>query len=264
MPEGHTIHRLARLHQRRFRNQQVAVSSPQGRFAEEADELDGQVFTKAEAWGKHLIHHYDSGAMVHVHLGLFGRFSDVKAPMPPPVGEVRMRIEGDTHGGDLRGPTACELFTEEDLDALVSRLGPDPLRADAEPERALRRISRSTRAVGALLMDQKVIAGIGNVYRAEVLFRAGVNPMREGKALGERDFNAIWDDLVDLMALGVRKGKIITIRPEDDHGPGGPRGRPRNYVYRRRGQPCRVCGNTILGEVMEGRNLFWCPSCQPD
>ena len=264
MPEGHTIHRLARLHHRRYRGQQLAVSSPQGRFAAEAERLDGQYFTRAEAWGKHLLHHYDSGDMVHIHLGLYGKFSDVKAPMPPPVGQVRLRIEGDDHGGDLRGPTACEMFTPEDLDALVARLGPDPLRPDADPDKAFVRVHRSKRMIGAMLMDQKIVAGIGNVYRAEVLFRAGVHPHRIGTAVDQAVWQEIWDDIVALMDVGVRKGKIITIRPQDDHGTQGIRGRPRSYVYRRRGEPCRICGTTILGEVMEGRNLFWCPSCQPD
>ena len=264
MPEGHTVHRLARLHTRRFRNTPVRVSSPQGRFVAEAERLDGQVFTRAEAWGKHLVHEYASGDMVHVHLGLYGKFSDVPAPMDRPVGQVRMRIESDTRGADLRGPTACEYFTPADLDALVARLGPDPLRSDADPERAYARIHRSKRALGSMLMDQKVIAGVGNVYRAEVLFRHSVHPMRPGTDVDESVWQDMWDDIVDLMAVGVRKGKIITIRPQDDHGPRGLRGRPRSYVYRRRGEPCRICGTTILAEVMEGRNLFWCPTCQPD
>ncbi len=264
MPEGHTIHRLARLHQRRYRLQSLRVTSPQGRFVAEAERLDGQTFGRAEAWGKHLLHHYESGDMVHIHLGLYGKFSDVKAPMPEPVGQVRLRIEGDAYGGDLRGPTACEMFTAEDRDALVARLGPDPLRTDADPDKAYRRIHGSKRAIGAMLMDQKVVAGIGNVYRAEILFRAGVHPMRIGTAVDHDVWQRMWRDTVELMDVGVRRGMIITIRPDDDHGIPGLSGRPGSYVYRRRGQPCRICGNTVLGDIMEGRNLFWCPSCQSD
>ena len=79
MPEGHTLHRLARLHQRRFGRAPVIVSSPQGRFADGAAAVSGRVLKKASAWGKHLFHHYEGGRVVHVHLGLYGTFSEVRA-----------------------------------------------------------------------------------------------------------------------------------------------------------------------------------------
>ncbi|PYE13982.1 endonuclease-8 [Williamsia limnetica] len=265
MPEGHTLHRLARLHQRRLAGHEVSVSSPQGRFAAAADRLDGQQFAGAEAWGKHLIHRYRSGDMVHVHLGLYGSFSDGKAPLPAPVGQVRMRIESDDYGTDLRGPTACELYTPEDLAALTSRLGPDPLRKDAEPDVAWGAISKSRKAIGALVMDQKVLAGVGNVYRAEVLFRANINPYRPGASIDRGEWDGVWADLVDLMAVGVRRGKIHVIRAADDHGaPAYGPGRPRTYVYRRAGEPCRICGTTVLMAEMVARKVYWCPTCQPD
>ena len=117
--------------------------------------------------------------------------------------------------------------------------------------------------IGALLMDQKVIAGIGNVYRNELLYRHRLNPHRPGTRMREGEFQEAWTDLVELMKVGVRRGRIIPLRPEDDHGmPSYAPPRPRTYVYRRAGDPCRICGTTIRTEVMEGRNLFWCPSCQ--
>ncbi|HZE18004.1 MAG TPA: DNA-formamidopyrimidine glycosylase family protein, partial [Mycobacterium sp.] len=95
MPEGHTLHRLARLHQRRFAGAPVSVSSPQGRFTESAVAVDGRVLRRATAWGKHLFHHYADGPTVHVHLGLYGSFTEWARPpdmaMPAPVGQVRMR-----------------------------------------------------------------------------------------------------------------------------------------------------------------------------
>lgn len=270
MPEGHTLHRLARLHQRRFAGGVVRVSSPQGKFAAGAARVDGQVLTRAEAWGKHLLHHYDSGLIVHVHLGLYGVFTEVPLPMGEPVGQVRMRIVGDAsaddrlYGTDLRGPTACEVYTRAELTALTERLGPDPLRRGADPERAWRRIHRSRRPIGALLMDQQVLAGVGNVYRAEVLFRHNISPHRSGTQLIHEEWRAIWDDLVDLMRVGVRRGKIVVVRREHDHGaPAYAPDKPRTYVYRRAGDPCRRCRSTVLHSVLEGRNLFWCPTCQP-
>ena len=262
MPEGHTLHRLARLHQRRFAGSPVSVWSPQGRFTDAAL-VDGQVFRKASAWGKHLFHQYAGGEIVHVHLGLYGSFTETPTPMSDPRGQVRMRIVGREYGTDLRGPTACEVIDEAQVSAILDRLGPDPLRPDAEPSEAWARISKSRRAIGALLMDQSVLAGVGNVYRSELLVRHGIDPYRPGRDVDRAEFDSAWTDLVELMNVGVRRGRIIVIRPEDDHGEPayGPR-RPRTYVYRRTGQACRLCGTVVRTAEMEGRNLFWCPGCQ--
>ena len=262
MPEGHTLHRLARLHQRRFAGAPVAVSSPQGRFSDAAI-VDGRLFTRASVWGKHLFHHYAGGPLVHVHLGLYGTFTESPTPMALPVGQVRMRIVGIDYGTDLRGPTACEVIDEGQVAAIIARLGPDPLRPDADPASAMARIAKSRKPIGALLMDQSVIAGVGNVYRSELLYRHHIDPFRLGRDVEEAEFAAMWTDLVALMKVGVRRGKIVVVRPEHDHGaPSYGPNRPRTYVYRRAGEPCRVCGTPILTTVLEGRNLFWCPTCQ--
>lgn len=267
MPEGHTLHRLARLHQRRFAGAPVAVSSPQGRFDRGAAAVDGRLLLHAGAWGKHLFHHYADGPVVHVHLGLYGTFTEwdqsAGALVPEPVGQVRMRMVGAAYGTDLRGPTVCELLEEAQVGEVVARLGPDPLRRDADPSRAWARIVKSRRSIGALLMDQTVIAGVGNVYRSELLFRHGVDPYRAGRSIDQAEFDTAWTDLVALMKVGLRRGKIVVVRPEHDHGlPSYGPGRPRTYVYRRAGEPCRVCAATVRTAVLEGRNVFWCPTCQ--
>jgi endonuclease-8 len=96
-----------------------------------------------------------------------------------------------------------------------------------------------------------------------LLYRRGIDPFRSGRDIAEAEFAAAWIDLVALMKVGLRRGKIIVVRPEHDHGPPSYRsGRPRTYVYRRAGEPCRVCGTTILTTVLEGRNVFWCPTDQ--
>jgi endonuclease-8 len=263
LPEGHTLHRLARLHQRKFGGQPVTLSSPQGRFADGAALVNGRVLRRAGAYGKHLFHHYVGGPVVHVHLGLYGSFSESGVPMAFPVGEVRMRMVGADFGTDLRGPTACEVLDEAQVDAVIARLGPDPLQRDADPAGAWKRIAKSQRPIGALLMDQAVIAGVGNVYRNELLFRHGIDPYRPGRAIDEAEFDSAWADLVELMRVGYRRGKIHVIRKEHNHGaPSYRPGRPRTYVYRRSGEPCRVCGTKVLTTVLEGRNVFWCPTCQ--
>ncbi|MGK2903057.1 MAG: Fpg/Nei family DNA glycosylase [Mycobacterium sp.] len=263
MPEGHTLHRLARRHQKRFGRKPVIVSSPQGRFEDGAAAVSGRVLRRADAWGKHLFHHYDGGEVVHVHLGLYGTFTEAELPLDEPVGQVRMRMIGAEHGTDLRGPTVCEVIDAGAVDDIVARLGPDPLRADADPGLAWTRIAKSRRTIGALLMDQTVIAGVGNVYRSELLHRHHIDPFRPGTDIDADEFAAMWTDLVALMKVGVRRGKIVAIRPEDDHGaPAYGPGRPRTYVYRRAGDPCRACGTTVRTAQLEARSVFWCPSCQ--
>ncbi|GGM53758.1 endonuclease VIII [Longimycelium tulufanense] len=269
MPEGHTLHRLALLHQRRYAGAPVAVLSPQGRFATEASTLDGRVLERAEAHGKHLLHVYGPDLVVHIHLGLYGTFREQPLPVEPPRGQVRMRLVGPTHWTDLRGPNACRLRTEAEIDALLARLGPDPLRPDADPERAWARISRSRTAIAALLLDQSVVAGAGNVYRAEVLFRHGIHPLLPGRDLGRARWRELWADLVDLMREGVRTGRIDTVLPEHDPAVTGrqPRQDPHGgevYVYRRAGMPCLLCGTPVAMAELVGRKLYWCPTCQPE
>jgi endonuclease-8 len=273
VPEGHTIHRLARTQGRRFAGHEVTVWSPQGRFTEGAALVDGRVLRATDAHGKHLFHVYSDDLVVHVHLGLYGKFTQKKIPddgVPEPWGQVRMRLVGPTHWADLRGAIACEVLTESEVDTLRGRLGADPLRPDADPETAWRRVSRSRAPVATLLMDQSVIAGVGNVYRAEVLFRHGLDPLLPGKELGRERWEALWADLVDLLRDGVRRGAIDTVRPEHldglcTHGPDEPHGRGCGrhvYVYRRTGEPCLLCGTEVVRRTHAARNLFWCPVCQ--
>lgn len=267
MPEGHTLHRLARLHQRRYGRAPVRVGSPQGRFVDGAAAVDGRILRKAHAWGKHLFHEYDGGNTVHVHLGLYGTFTEFPAgdvdAIPDPVGQVRMRMIGAEYGTDLRGPTVCEVISKAEIADVIARLGPDPLRPDADPAPAWARITKSRRPIGALLMDQSIIAGIGNVYRNELLFRHRIDPFRAGIHISADEFDDMWTDLVALMKIGVRRGTIVVVRPEDDHGaPSYREGRPRTYVYRRAGDPCRICSTAIKTVELEGRNVFWCPHCQ--
>ena len=264
MPEGHTIHRLARDHRPLLVDRPVAASSPQGRFATGAEMLTGRVVEAVEPYGKHLFYVFEGDVLLHVHLGLYGSWVSGVQPPPEPRGALRLRLTTDDHWLDLRGPTACELHTPEDRDRVLARLGPDPLRKGADPRPAWERISRSRVAIGALLMDQSVLAGVGNVYRAEVLYRAGLSPFRAGRDVPERIWDGMWEDLKVLLRAGVRAGHIVTTEREDrDRRTGTARREDRFYVYRRHGLPCRRCGTLVLTQEMVGRNLFWCPVCQP-
>jgi len=267
MPEGHTLHRLAGEIGATFGRRRVRVSSPQGRFSDAATLLDRATLRGAEAAGKHLFVEFSGQRYVHVHLGLIGSFVLGTGTAPEPRGAVRLRFATRSSYADLRGPTVCELIGPGERAAVLDRLGPDPLREDADPEQAWRRIGRSRAPIAALLMQQEVLAGVGNVYRAELLFRHGIDPQTPGCRLDRQRWLLMWDDLVQLMRAGVASGRIDTVRcahtPEamgreprvDDHG-------GEVYVYRRAGMPCWVCGEEVRTEVLAGRNLFWCPTCQ--
>jgi endonuclease-8 len=267
MPEGHTLYRLAREQSQLFAGRPVHVTSPQGRFAAGATLLDGRVVDGVFSYGKHLFADF-GGDMLHVHLGLYGTFVSGAGTPPPVKGALRMRWQADGPDGvgvwaDLRGPTACEVLAAPEVDAIRARLGPDPLRPRTDGGLAHRRIAGSRTAVGALLMDQSVLAGVGNVYRAELLFRHGVSPFRPGRGVDAGLWGHMWSDLVALMRAGVRMGRIVTTRPGDRSRRGGAVLREdAHYVYRRTGLPCRVCGTEVRTEVMAGRNLYWCPLCQ--
>lgn len=262
MPEGHTVHRQAREHAERFQGRHVSVTSPQGRFTDGAALLDGRRLEATEAYGKHLFLRFAGERLLHVHLGLYGKWTFGPTPAPEPVGALRVRLVADGTYADLRGATACEVWTPGDEQRLLERLGPDPLRADADEGRAWRRITGRRAPIGVLLMDQSVLAGVGNVYRAEALFRSGIDPQRLGRDVTRDQWVALWRDVAVLMRAGLRTGRIVTTRPADRRRQGRVGADDAQYVYRRTGEPCRVCGTAIAAEVIAGRNLFWCPACQ--
>lgn len=269
MPEGHTIHRLARDLDAAFADHVVRVSSPQGRFAGGATALDGARLVETDAHGKHLFLGFDTRPAprwVHIHLGLYGTFRLFAEAAAEPWGAVRMRLEAASGHADLRGPTRCELIDASEKDLVHARLGPDPIRGD-DPVPAFDRIGRSAASIGVLLMDQAVIAGVGNVYRAEVLFRAGLDPAVPGREVDRGLLGEIWADLVGLMAAGVKVGRIDTVRPEHEPSAMGRAARRdahggEVYVYRRDGMPCHLCGTEIRRREAAARNVFWCPRCQ--
>ena len=262
MPEGHTVHRIAKRFAKDFRGAAVAVSSPQGRFTDAAL-ISGRELTKSEAWGKQLFLHFDE-LVLRVHLGIYGKWSFESFDLEPPEprGQVRARFVNQNLVADLRGPTACEVLDQGSAQASMSKLGPDPLRADPkglEEQRFLDKVAGSRRPIGQLLMDQSILAGVGNVYRAELLFRAGLSPFISGSQVTAEQVSGIWQDSRLLMPIGVRTGLMLT---REGYLSGRPKIADRYYVYKRTGEPCRECGKPIAMELMASRKLYWCPSCQ--
>lgn len=262
MPEGHTIHRIARDHTRLLVGRAVAVTSPQGRFGGDAALVDGVLLERIEPYGKHLFYSWSNGLMGHVHLGLFGKFRVHLGPMPPaPIGMVRMRMSTDAATIDLAGPTACSIGTRDERDAIVARLGPDPLRRDAKPAVAVDRILRSKQAIGTVLLDQSIISGVGNVYRAEALFVHGIHPARQGQRCDRAELEGLWATIVAMLRRGVKDNRIVTIDRREFPVPSGRLRRGEaTYVYHR--EHCLRCGTPIQTVDLGGRPCYYCPSCQ--
>jgi endonuclease-8 len=326
VPEGHSVHRITRQFARNFVGRPVSLSSPQGRFAAGAAQLDGHVMTDARAVGKQMFLEFDNGLWLRVHLGMYGAWDfagdiimdatiaasngrmgqtnqrgtdlavhdadgensmhSIGAPRrtrvrmaeqekeidqletfpPEPVGQVRVRLLTDTVSADLRGPTACEVLDPAQVDAVMNRLGPDP-QLDDTPEaeqRFVDTVRKKPTRIGLLLMDQSVVSGIGNVYRAELLFRAKINPHAPGKSLSEETLRTLWRDWAHLLSIGVATGQMMTM---DDLGADAyvlamKNRADRHWVYKREGLPCRVCGTHITLEEMGARKLYYCPKCQ--
>lgn len=328
MPEGHSVHRIARQFDRNIVGRAVAASSPQGRFAEGAAVIDGREALEVRAVGKQMFLRFDPDVWLRVHLGMYGAWdfsgevavdatiaaangrmgqtnqrgtvldepildaagenslTSIGAPRrarvrmseqttgleeqtewpPPVVGAVRLRLLTEATCADLRGPTACQLQSPDEVAATIAKLGPDPLVDDVAEgeERFVATVRRKPTAIGLLLMDQAVVSGIGNVYRAELLFRARQNPHTPGRDVPEETVRDVWRDWVRLLAIGVQTGQMMTM---DDLDPEAYRRAmahrdDRHWVYHRAGLPCRVCGTTVLVEEAAGRKLYWCPNCQ--
>jgi endonuclease-8 len=295
MPEGNEIHRWAERHEAAFAGRPVRMDGPQGRFLD-AHMLHGRKLLRVMAVGKHLGYDFGRDRILHIHLGLQGDFTEGSGPLAPVKGALRLRMwnaakirqptvagtskrhawyssdDGTGHlapkqiaWAELRGPMDCSVYTNAQWEQLLARLGPDPLNGD-RPDRAFAKITQSRKSIGVLLMDQNVIAGIGNIYRAELLFRARQSPFTPGRDVALPVLKKIWKQAAPLMRAGMLDRRIVTTLVKD---------RPRrtakaavddeHYVYRRNGEPCRICGTPVSKlEGFAGRNLFWCAVCQTE
>jgi endonuclease VIII len=293
MPEGNEIHRWAERHEAAFAGKPVRVDGPQGRFVD-SDVLDGRKLLRVMAAGKHLGYDFGKDRILHIHLGLQGDFTEGSGPLPAVRGALRLRMwnaqavkqapvsgeskrhawysEDDGTGHiageqvawvELRGPMDCTVYTQAQWDKLLDRLGPDPLNGD-KPDKAFAKIAKSKKPIAALLMEQDVFAGIGNIFRAELLFRARQNPFTLGKDVPIEVLKKLWKDAGPLMRAGMVDRRIVTTLPKDrPHKTGQALKEEAHYVYRRQGKPCWICGTKVMKmEGFAGRNLFWCPVCQ--
>ncbi|WP_182866512.1 Fpg/Nei family DNA glycosylase [Rhodopirellula sp. JC639] len=264
MPEGHKTHFYAREHTDWFSGQPLQVTSPQGRFRGDARKVSGVVFDHCEAVGKHLFYHFENDRMIHVHLGRYGKYRVHAAPPPPAVGAVRMRLVGQTRSLDLSGPTTCRVIDHETRAKVIEKLGPDPL-ADGSLARKKAlvwdKVQSSKKPIGALVLDQSVIAGVGNIFRAELFFETGIDPRTAGAAIDETTFDTLWKSLIKMMRKGLKYGKIVTVTAKEAAAPLATlEGRDRFRVYGK--ATCPRCQHAIETIEIAARDLYWCPQCQ--
>ena len=284
MPEGHKVHHLAAQHTAAFGGHVLNVTSPQGRFRTGAAEVDGRTLERVEAFGKHLFYRFagadDAPAFVHIHLGRYGKVTPLTNPVPDPVGAVRVRMTradgaaaplpdtpgvngvGPVTGFDLRGPTACETLDAAAVDAILARLGPDPLAPNPGDKAKVRAaFAKSKKPAGALIMDQPVISGVGNIFRAETFYELEMDPTRPANGLTDEEFDALWRTTKRQMKTGLKYGKIVTRTAREAGKPRAELNKlDRFRIYR---QPrCPRCGDETFVWELGGRTMYACRRCQ--
>jgi len=246
MPEGHLVHRYADEQHEALTGRVVRATSPQGRF--DARPYDGRVVEGVEALGKHLLYWVEDAPPIHVHLGMQGLFLRCDDPAAEPRKGTRLRLATGDAAVDLIAPARCEPMDERAVAALRAATGPDPLRGDGDKGEAVRRLLATRVPVGAAVLDQSVWSGIGNAWRAELLFLTGLDP--GARDIGAEAAGRLWDTAVRHLALGRDAGQVVS-------DPGAPDGR---WVYKR--ERCRRCGAAVRTWTLASRTAYACPADQ--
>lgn len=267
MPEGQVSHRNAGRLTALTSGPLTRVETPHPRLGAQLipERLAGDRVARAEAVGKHHLLHFESGRRLHSHLRMSGAWIVRPAGRGLPGGDLYLALWTESAcAGLYRCPATRLLEPHEPRPGPIAALGPDLLALDVDPGPAMaRRLAACDpdRAIGDALLDQRVVAGLGNVYRAETLFLAGIHPWRPVGQVSTDDAHALGATAAELMRAGVREGgKIRTHTP---HGAGAP-GPRSHWAYGRAGRPCRRCGTPIesRGQGSANRTAYWCPGCQ--
>ena len=254
MPEGDTIFRTAET-LRRWLGGRGITGARSRVYGFPAVRLVGRTVDRVDARGKHLLVRLDDGTVLHTHLRMSGSWHVYPADRPwrRPESQARLVIECADRVAVCFNAPVVELLQQraEGAHPSLGSLGPDVL-ADHVDLTEVRRRARTRPpdlALGELLLDQQVVAGIGNIWRSEALFVAGRNPWTERQKVTDDDLDTLVETASSLMkasALGRSNGA-------------------EHWVYRRAGQPCRKCGTIIESQRRgeQARTAYWCPACQP-
>ena len=267
MPEGDAIHRAARRVGAALVGEPiVSIETPQPRHAHDriAERLDGRGARAVDAHGKHLFIRFDGDLTIHSHLRMGGSWHVYRRGQRWRRAASRAWLVVTTPAHEViqfDGPV-LELMRDgrTRFDRRLAALGPDVLAGDFDQAQFLTRLRRDdpARAIGDALLDQRNVAGIGNIWRSEGCFLAAVSPWRRLRAVDDGEALAIVQAIRPLMAASVEgRGRIETYRPARG-------GRGGTWVYRRAGLPCRRCGTKVesRGQGDDNRTAYWCPQCQ--
>ena len=265
MPEGHSVARWSDTLQVIVGEEVTSITVPP-RWRERAESIIGARVTRVHAHGKHLVMHFSSGWVIHSHAMQYGswQIGPHGQELRKEARFARLRLTTpNTEAVFFHGPV-MEVLTEAELSEheRYTTLGPDLLKPDFDISAAIKGIrAQGAREIGDTVLDQRVVAGIGNIYKSEGLFLATINPLRPSSSLRKKELTWFFEELIPLMQLGRTKyGMTITL-PEDLRFETW----IWNWVYRRSGQPCFVCATPIRmfrqGDFQ--RTTFYCPHCQP-
>lgn len=264
MAEGHAVARWGDA-LRELVGERVEVIHVPPRWRERAERITGAQLTLVQTHGKHLVLHFSSGWVVHTHAMQYGSWQ-VGPKGQTLRKEARFaRLRLTTPGYEVvffHGPV-MEVLSLEELAAheRFHSLGPDLLHEGFSPSGLLAAVqAQGDREIGDVVLDQRIVAGIGNIYKSEGLFLAAVDPRRPAKSVTAEELASLFEELIPLMQAGrYVYGMTVTLPPDLRLEPW-----MRNWVYRRRGQPCFVCATPIemmrQGEFQ--RTTYFCPHCQ--
>lgn len=262
MPEGDTVHRVARLLDREITGKTLVHLSLQDRG--EIPELAGRAVEGVEAVGKHMFIHVAGGWSVRVHLGMNGKWRRQHVRQRRPGNAAVVMVVGETAyvcQGAYRAETVRTSHARRH--PKLARLGPDLLADPPAIDEAVRRSQQpahADREIGDLLLDQRVAAGIGNVYKSEILFECGVHPRTRAGELEPDVVRSLFDKAAHLMRLNLltRRRTHVPLRRRPTPSS------QRLWVYARAGRPCLDCG-TSIERLVQGdmaRSTYFCPVCQ--
>jgi endonuclease-8 len=245
VPEGDTLHRAANRIGPVLLGRVPDEIAPHRRFAAARwpERLAGQAVTDVFAYGKHLFVVFEDDLAIHSHLGMVGSWRVDK-----PGGNPWLTLTTGEHAvTQHRGPT-LELLTLARRRQLITRLGPDILAHDFDADRAVRRLREDdpTRTIGDALLNQRAVAGIGNMWKAEACWDVQLDPWRPSGQVGNDELRAVLEAARTRMQAAVAQ-------PRGGHA-----------VYRRDGRPCERCGTAIrvTGQGDDNRATYWCQGCQ--
>ena len=261
MPEGDTVFRTADRLNRALAGQVVERADLRWPSVPDVD-LSGSVTTEVVARGKHILHRFDTGSTLHTHLRMEGQW---RIEHPGPDTERALRRPG-LRAAVLTAPWSAiglrlgmlDLVPTAREGDLVGHLGPDVLGPDWDPDEVTRRVTGSPRLVGDVLLDQRVLAGVGTFWASELLFLERINPWTRADSLDPQAVRRLLDRLHRLMSTAAATGWQAST--------GIQRAGEEAYVHARSGRPCRRCGDTVrvamTGEPPRQRTMFSCPTCQ--